>query len=1199
MARWGMKYGFFFTRRFGFDKRSLRNRKPCLSYFFRTFLKQLSRGIVIFPRDIEDDKMIGLILTALAWQTNNYQAVVELFLPNGQPGKNIEVQLHFMDPYHEKAIGKTRSATTNDLGVASFPLDEKPKPGRAIFFVEHNGLVGSDTISLAGDATIHLTQAVDVPGKLIDSEGKPIAGASIVPLSGSSIDPATKRSLSITIPTEVQQRWSVKTAEDGTFKLRGLPFAERLYFRVEMDKDKIDFVAPKLEKLDITIPKRGTVKVLIEGIDPAKARGFQIGLVGASDLYGNELNAITAIDRTSDQLKGEATQTLKNILPGRYFLYFQNTTQANLRRTDLKDAKPFEVRPGETTTVTINLTQAALAKGRLVDVRGKGIEGAQLVGYRRIDVNTGQSLSLGYSKTKKDGTFQFSGEPGWFSYQVQELPEGYALPKEYGDYDLKIEPVQATVEKAGSFPNLVVAEGLTFTAKVLTSDGKPASGAEVILPNTRAHFERSFTLPEDGILTVKDLHPTESICPYIRLGEAVHDRKVYKMSQHHDPVTITLDKKLSSVIRGQVTQFNGEPIRGAKVYLYHSVAGFDLENRGGMSYPLENMRTDKDGRFEFRGLWPNHQYNVIIRANQYANHSSNYFRVESGQTFEVPNVQLARTSLSIQGQVVDVAGKPLERVTLSTVDGPKLSKTNSSSQGKFTLSGFYETAGFLIAEKEGFRPQAILVDPRKDEQVRVVLQHDDGTPRSIDVPKGHQQALDELTRYLLRRMFETHDKFQAGGRAIERMAAVDPELARQWVEEAKTKFDDKTNWLGYYNRGLGDDRLTQLAVEDIDAALVEVRKLSAWSALRLAEKLHPNYPDEAIQIVEEAVLLARKVSIPNRVYTLADVGEAAIQTGNKTGGLRLISEAYTLAEKLPAEGQTRDTLAIGMTAATLAPHDWTKAKTLLDRLADPGEFNRFLAAALPRIAKDDPDKAIEMLELFKPSNTFYPDDSRVILAAEIIEKDFNRAVKLVDDAQHPRTRLRGYLYLANIVAKDQTKAFLLLEKAIELLFNNDIPGWRASYAMEHAPMVLVTAKKLDYPNLSSLVTRIISARAPGEEYYDGADQRTESIVNLAAGIALVDPEMGRQLLSTIAPMDKFVELALTKDRDWLFALALCDPTRAKSLVDRLLARAEKNPGQRGGLSDTGLSELSSLLTAKDRYQDLAMWANLPHPIDKE
>ena len=134
--------------------------------------------------------------------------------------------------------------------------------------------------------------------------------------------------------------------------------------------------------------------------------------------------------------------------------------------------------------------------------------------------------------------------------------------------------------------------------------------------------------------------------------------------------------------------------------------------------------------------------------------------------------------------------------------------------------------------------------------------------------------------------------------------------------------------------------------------------------------------------------------------------------------------------------------------------------------------------------------------------------------------------------------------------------------------------------------------------MADLVARTLAMRPTGEEAMRG-DGREDELVNVAAVLAWVDPASARQVLAAVAPAEAFVDRAVTKRRDWLFALALADPDRAAVLVDKLMERAKDRRDGRGGLSGTGVNELVSILTADDRLRELTAFGSLFRELENE
>ena len=176
----------------------------------------------------------------------------------------------------------------------------------------------------------------------------------------------------------------------------------------------------------------------------------------------------------------------------------------------------------------------------------------------------------------------------------------------------------------------------------------------------------------------------------------------------------------------------------------------------------------------------------------------------------------------------------------------------------------------------------------------------------------------------------------------------------------------------------------------------------------------------------------------------------------------------------------------------------------------------------------------------------------------------------------------------------------LIDTAFDLLDSNPEAfrswgnyGGRAGFAIVGA----VRAKEIGHPDVPQLVARCL-AMGPAQDAWSPND-REQRIVNFAAVLALIDPPTARQVLATLGSPEELVQRGVTQSRDWLFALALADPERATQLADRLIQRAKEDRGGQNGLSATGLVELGTILTAKDRLRELARYGSLPREIDKD
>jgi hypothetical protein len=100
----------------------------------------------------------------------------------------------------------------------------------------------------------------------------------------------------------------------------------------------------------------------------------------------------------------------------------------------------------------------------------------------------------------------------------------------------------------------------------------------------------------------------------------------------------------------------------------------------------------------------------------------------------------------------------------------------------------------------------------------------------------------------------------------------------------------------------------------------------------------------------------------------------------------------------------------------------------------------------------------------------------------------------------------------------------------------------------------VWAHQIGYPDMEGAVDRVLACRPNGRERFP--DDGREEMIDMAAKLALVDPETGREILRYI---DQRLELTGTQltpihgGHLWLTAWALADLKHAEELFDRAVA----------------------------------------------
>ena len=670
------------------------------------------------------------------------------------------------------------------------------------------------------------------------------------------------------------------------------------------------------------------------------------------------------------------------------------------------------------------------------------------------------------------------------------------------------------------------------------------------------------------------------------------------------PVAVEISGANAAAFKGRVTDAKGRPLAGAKAALHHHMQGVGRQSRYSSSTVTATAATDADGRYGFAAQWPGDDYRVAVTAAGFANAEGKQFRGEAGKTHELDDVKLTRSSLVVRGTVAGPDGKPAAGAEVFSVDGQDRASTTSAADGSFALDGCPETPGFVFARKAGFKLAVLLVAAGDGKPVRLTLAAADGKPvPPPEISAQHRAALAAATRHALTLVWDSDATFGYGSNALVGMAKFDPATAAKWRDAAKERTGGKTD----FTRLLGEDArqktLFDTAKADPDEALAAVAGMAAdagfHEAARVGELMLAVDKATALRFAEEAVVKARQIRLPDRVWSLARAGDLAVRAGNAAGGKKVLAEAADLAAKLTPDVNGRNSLAVGLAAAHLAPHDAAKADQMLDTLTDPGDYNRYLAAAAGRVARVDLGRAKALLGRFKPSNTYSLQEARQRVAyAAVAAGRPDEAVQMIDAEGEAVFRYLGYVRLATLFAPtDKPRAYKMIDTAFDFLERepNKFLNWNGNSPATFAAVGIMRAKELGYPDVPQLVVRCLALR-PAADGRGSPDTRADVAVNLAGAVALVDPATARQILATVGSPEGNARAALSKSRNWLFNLTLADPERAPALADSLLAQAKKLGGGGNAISRSGLVELGTVLTAPDTLAALAMYGNLPREL---
>lgn len=1130
---------------------------------------------------------------------------VHVVTADGKPAAGATVWVY---PYSatEERPAEPKPVVTDANGDVRVGLPQSIRQrGRQAFVRDAAGRIGQAWLDQPWSLTdpeasirIVLLDVAEAVGRVTTADGRPVAGAEVTPTAFQVAD-RNRRVPDVQLPAWEQVRRAVRTDSDGRFRFPAPVGYDRI-FRVKADRfgESEWFVrGPAAAAVKLAIP--GGVAVSVAGINPNALKGEFWALRGTDRDDG----PTHPLRYRSGKFDGTANLTIPGVLPGRY--EFSVSPRPSVPGV-AGAVEPFQVAPVGTAAVKVVFGPAATVSGKVTDAAtGRGLAGAKLmvqVGAEPV----GPVSVLGEVETAADGTYTAHGPTGWFILSMPSAPDGYATPRPKERRPGLVEPARVEVGKSHTFPAIVLPRAVALTGRVVFPDGKPAAG--VVLRSDNGFFSGGRSdlaiTGADGTFILKNLPPDDAIAPRVRLGGAVNVPETFELERTKGPITIVISPENAARLRGRVVDGRGQPLAGAAVALWHQIQGVGRNARSGVRGNRAFVTTGADGRYEFAGLWPNDRYGVQVSADGYTAAEGNDLVGTAGSTQEFATVRLVRANLAVVGIVVGPGGAPVSGVEVFSVDGPTRFSSRTTADGRFTLTGFHEGAGFVLARKAGYRLTAVPVMPGNPAPVTVTLTKADAPPPALNIPPDYAAALEKLTRHALTLVWDNRVALNYGGNALEHMARLDPATARKWRDQEKERTGGKTDYTWLLGRVERERTLFDTARADIDEAVAALQQARGydgfWETFRLGERLLAVDKAKAARLAEEAAVRARQTEPPAKVWMLADAGTLAVRAGNPAGR-KLIEEAADLAEKLGTNDH--DILARGIAASRLAPFNWPRAKAMLDAIRDPSEYNRYLRSTVAQLAATDLPRAKQLLDQFRPDNASYRHEARVRLATRIALDRPGEAVALVDGVREPAYRFLGYLKLATVFAPtDKSRAVKLIDAGFDLL-DGDADGFRSwsNYGERagFAAVAAVRAQQIGHPDVPGLIARTLALRPAGQNVWGSPEHHAEQTVNVAAVLALIDPLTARHLLATVAPPDEYVTRALSHRRDWLFALALADPERATVLADRLMERARTARDAKNGLSGTGLVELGTILTSRDRLTELTGYGNIARELGDE
>ncbi len=546
---------------------------------------------------------------------------------------------------------------------------------------------------------IQVPAAEKLAGRVIDEEGKPVAGAKVTVIASESL-----------FETEARFVSETRTQPDGSFSLPDAPGGLRvLTVRapgfVPFNRTQLE---PKSEE-KVTLRRGGAIRGSVVDAGGKPAAG-----------------AVASIEELAVETDAGGNFRLSGVPAGTHAL------QAIWKEDFAAHKENVRVKKGEEIEVPLKLSRAAAISGMVIDEgTRKVIAGARVSASAAPAFPFAGGRGQRSARTDAQGRFRLRGlapRP----YVVEGSKEGYL--------SASIAGVTAGTAAPGT-AHLALPRAASISGRVVDEKGQAVTGARVRITREmgmrgilRGSFNPASFFGGQGVLTgpdgsfrLRQLAAARNLAleaaktgyatarkpgVWLKAGEAVRD------------VSLVLRKGLEA--RGRVVDSQGQPIAGAEIRVGQKEAGLGggrVQMRLlGMDREKPDALTGADGSFDLKGLEEG-EYTVAVSRDGFSRKTVPGLEVKATGENVWPPITLS-PGLAITGFVRDSKGQPIPGAQIfafSLGEGGRPQNSSSDAEGRFRLDGLAADRSIMLnVSAEGYAAQQKNVTPPGGELIIVL-----------------------------------------------------------------------------------------------------------------------------------------------------------------------------------------------------------------------------------------------------------------------------------------------------------------------------------------------------------------------------------------------------------------------------------------------------------------------------------------------
>lgn len=597
-----------------------------------------------------------------------------------------------------KALVWTADAQAWTAADGSFRLPVPPDPEVRFEAAAAGHTRGTESLGRENrSSTLLLAPASSIAGRVVDTEGRPVAGAE---LRAKPAQPSSPEEMMMLL-TGVD----ASTRSDGSFRIGGLLPGQT--YKVTASHE--DFASAEVPA-DSSTPGRSAREIRIVLSRGVAASGRVVDAEGAP-VAGAELTLLPAWEGGSitehpsllfDSAKIETASgptgafRFPHLSPGRVHLRVRREgfSTASVRGIEIPD------RPGEVDLGEVRLEPGAVIEGVVTDERGAPVEGAMVMSFQ---IGLGMNMDEQHAtmtelleapiQTGPDGRFRIEDQVRGRRFDLTVIHPSYPKAEVAGVEAPTPEPLRIRLRAPRS-----------LAGRVVDPEGRPVPHAEISKVELAASSlgvevgwnadDANAETDEGGRFRLTGLSPGDLSLTVQAPGYRIKKVDRVRIPEDRDAPPIEISLEVGAVLEGRVLDARGNSVAGA------SVSASRNEERSDFPFLSSDPQTETDGegRYRLDGL-ETATYHVWAESREGDQKVNASIEVRPGAN----RLDLTFPSgIEVSGRVVDELGAPVPGALVTLLDAAASDAwtTRSSADGSFRFPAIPDD-GYRLSGKAG------------------------------------------------------------------------------------------------------------------------------------------------------------------------------------------------------------------------------------------------------------------------------------------------------------------------------------------------------------------------------------------------------------------------------------------------------------------------------------------------------------------